>query len=58
MPIVTPESVAVAHSVGLAVHVFDVDEESEMVQLIDMVAKSGHLSSESLQASACEIFAY
>jgi glycerophosphoryl diester phosphodiesterase len=35
-PLVTPESVAFAHRVGIEIHVWTVNEESEMAQLLDM----------------------
>ena len=34
--LVTPESVKFAHSIGIEVHVWTVNEESEMMQLLDM----------------------
>jgi glycerophosphoryl diester phosphodiesterase len=35
-PLVTPESVAFAHRIGIEIHVWTVNEESEMTELLDM----------------------
>jgi glycerophosphoryl diester phosphodiesterase len=36
IPIVTPETVAAAHALGVEVHVWTIDEEAQMERLLDL----------------------